>query len=190
MLTDSGGYQIFSMGHGSVSNEVKGKRNAAAQGWVETLIKIDEGGATFRSYINGQVQCYISAPLLSSGPPLTLLLQVHTLTPESSMQVQQKLGADLVVVLDECTPFHGQCELVCVSDTPAFRQTALHGSRSATSSELELLSAVSLEPHCSSFVYFVCSGQGLHRGIHAQVTPLGSAKPARVPSPGLLGRGS
>ena len=27
MLTDSGGYQIFSMGHGSVSDEIKGKRN-------------------------------------------------------------------------------------------------------------------------------------------------------------------
>ncbi|CAM9431447.1 unnamed protein product [Choristocarpus tenellus] len=28
MLTDSGGYQIFSMGHGSVSNEIKGRRGA------------------------------------------------------------------------------------------------------------------------------------------------------------------
>ena len=35
-------------------------------------------------------------------------VQVHSLTPESSLQVQQKLGADLVVVLDECTPFHGE----------------------------------------------------------------------------------
>ena len=55
MLTDSGGYQIFSMGHGSVSNEVKGKRHAASKGWSETLLRIDEGGATFRSYIDGQV---------------------------------------------------------------------------------------------------------------------------------------
>lgn len=34
MLTDSGGYQIFSMGHGSVSDEIKGRRGA-------------EGGAEF-----------------------------------------------------------------------------------------------------------------------------------------------
>lgn len=86
MLTDSGGYQIFSMGHGSVSSEIKGSRNAGGvAGWNETLIKIDETGAVFRSYVDGAV---------------------HTLTPESSIQTQRKLGADLVVVLDECTPFH------------------------------------------------------------------------------------
>ena len=85
MLTDSGGYQIFSMGHGSVSNEIKGKRNAGSMGWSETLIKINESGATFRSYIDGTI---------------------HTLSPETSIQVQHKLGADLIVVLDECTPFN------------------------------------------------------------------------------------
>ncbi|MBT5495577.1 MAG: tRNA-guanine transglycosylase, partial [Alphaproteobacteria bacterium] len=30
----------------------------------------------------------------------------HTLSPESSIQIQRKLGADLIVVLDECTPYH------------------------------------------------------------------------------------
>ena len=87
MLTDSGGYQIFSMGHGSVSNEVKGRRNSQGGSTksTKTLIKVDEEGATFRSYIDGRI---------------------HSLTPENSIQVQQKLGADLIVVLDECTPFH------------------------------------------------------------------------------------
>jgi queuine tRNA-ribosyltransferase len=80
MLTDSGGYQIFSLGHGSVSEEIKGVRKKQ-----KTLIKIDEDGAIFRSYINGKTYC---------------------LTPEKSIQIQQKLGADLIVVLDECTPFH------------------------------------------------------------------------------------
>lgn len=95
MLTDSGGYQIFSMGHGSVSCEVKGKRGAnGSTGWNETLLKIDEAGAVFRSYIDGSV---------------------HSLTPEVSMQVQQKLGADLMVVLDECTPFHVQKEYTAAS---------------------------------------------------------------------------
>ena len=80
MLTDSGGYQIFSLGHGSVSDEIKGKRNNAS-----TLLKIKEEGATFKSYWDGSKQL---------------------LTPEKSIQVQRELGADLIVSFDECTPFH------------------------------------------------------------------------------------
>ena len=85
MLTDSGGYQIFSMGHGSVSEEIKGKRDTVAMGWNQTLIKIDEEGATFRSYVDGTI---------------------HNLTPEKAIEIQRQLGADLIVVLDECTPFN------------------------------------------------------------------------------------
>lgn len=83
MLTDSGGYQIFSMGHGSVSSEIKGNRNTEQLGWSQTLLRIDESGATFRSYVDGSI---------------------HHLTPELSIQIQRQLGADLIVVLDECTP--------------------------------------------------------------------------------------
>jgi len=82
MLTDSGGYQIFSLGHGSVSEEIKGKRNGPKN---RTLKLINEDGATFKSYTDGRM---------------------HTLTPESSIQIQRQLGADLIVVLDECTPFN------------------------------------------------------------------------------------
>jgi queuine tRNA-ribosyltransferase len=82
MLTDSGGYQIFSLGHGSVAEEVKGSRQTDRP---SLLVDISEEGATFRSYIDGSL---------------------HTLSPESSIDIQRKLGPDLVVVLDECTPFH------------------------------------------------------------------------------------
>jgi queuine tRNA-ribosyltransferase len=82
MLTDSGGFQIFSLGHGSVAEEVKGRRQSSRP---KSLLKITEEGATFKSYIDGKM---------------------HLLTPERSIQVQQALGADLIVVLDECTPFH------------------------------------------------------------------------------------
>lgn len=82
MLTDSGGFQIFSLGHGSVAEEVKGRRQSSRP---KSLLKINEEGATFKSYIDGKL---------------------HTLTPEKSIQVQRGLGADLIVVLDECTPFH------------------------------------------------------------------------------------
>ena len=51
MLTDSGGFQIFSFGHGTVADEIKGRRSV---GRPKTLLKIDEKGAVFRSYINGQ----------------------------------------------------------------------------------------------------------------------------------------
>ncbi|QJC27380.1 queuine tRNA-ribosyltransferase [Anaplasma platys] len=81
MMTDSGGYQIFSLGYGSVSEELKGKQRRRGA----SLIKIAENGAYFRSYIDGSLR--------------------H-LTPERSMEIQRMLGADLVVVLDECTPFH------------------------------------------------------------------------------------
>ena len=84
MLTDSGGYQIFSMGFGSVSSEIKGRKNVKeVKG--QTLMSITEDCATFRSYLDGEV---------------------FRLSPEKSMQIQQQLGADLIVVLDECTPFN------------------------------------------------------------------------------------
>lgn len=82
MLTDSGGFQIFSLGHGSVAEEVKGNRGSTRP---KSLLKINEEGATFKSYIDGKM---------------------HLLTPEYSIQIQRALGADLIVVLDECTPFH------------------------------------------------------------------------------------
>lgn len=82
MLTDSGGFQIFSLGHGSVAEEVKGRRQSTRP---KSLLKITEEGATFKSYLDGNK---------------------HLLTPEKSIQIQRDLGADLIVVLDECTPFH------------------------------------------------------------------------------------
>ncbi len=82
MLTDSGGFQIFSLGHGSVANEVKGRRS---NNRPKTLLKINEQGAKFKSYIDGRT---------------------YFLTPEESIRIQRNLGADLIVVLDECTPFN------------------------------------------------------------------------------------
>ncbi len=83
MLTDSGGFQIFSLGHGSVADEIKGrKKNSKIN---KTLLNINEEGAVFKSYIDGS----------------NLLL-----SPEKSIQVQRDLGADLILVFDECTPFN------------------------------------------------------------------------------------
>ena len=82
MLTDSGGFQIFSLGHGSVASEVKGRRLTNRP---KTLLHINEQGAKFKSYIDGKT---------------------YFLTPEESIRIQRNLGADLIVVLDECTPYH------------------------------------------------------------------------------------
>ncbi|MEZ5668391.1 MAG: tRNA guanosine(34) transglycosylase Tgt [Alphaproteobacteria bacterium] len=82
MLTDSGGYQVFAMGHGSVAQEIKGNRQAPRD---RSLLKITEEGAVFRSYIDGAV---------------------IALTPERSIEIQHRLGADLIVVFDECTAYH------------------------------------------------------------------------------------
>ncbi len=81
MLTDSGGFQIFSLGGGSASAEIKGNRKSERP---RTLLGIEEEGAVFRSYIDGST---------------------HKLTPEDSIRVQRQLGADIILVLDECTPY-------------------------------------------------------------------------------------
>ncbi|UFX98167.1 tRNA guanosine(34) transglycosylase Tgt [Candidatus Gromoviella agglomerans] len=81
MMTDSGGFQIFSLGHGSVSSEIK---RAHIQN-TSSLVKITNDGAIFKSYINGDT---------------------YMLTPEKSMEIQVKLGADLCFAFDECTAFN------------------------------------------------------------------------------------
>lgn len=82
MFTDSGGFQIFSLGHGSVADEIKGRRQHKRE---NSTVKLTENGARFKSYLDGSM---------------------HELTPERSIAIQRQLGADLIVVLDECTPFH------------------------------------------------------------------------------------
>ncbi|MDR1551756.1 MAG: tRNA guanosine(34) transglycosylase Tgt [Holosporaceae bacterium] len=80
MLTDSGGFQIFSLGYGSVADEIKGRRSG-----IPTLMRVEEQGAIFRSYWDGSVL---------------------RLTPEKSVEIQRNLGADFMVAFDECTPYH------------------------------------------------------------------------------------
>lgn len=60
ILTDSGGFQVFSL---------------------SDMRKIDEDGVTFKSYLDGSV---------------------HRFTPELSVKIQENLGADIIMVFDEC----------------------------------------------------------------------------------------
>jgi queuine tRNA-ribosyltransferase len=84
IITDSGGFQVFSMGHGGVADEIKGRRRDARQS-DGTILAIEEEGVRFRSYLDGSEK-FIS--------------------PEVSMSVQAALGSDIALVFDECTPFH------------------------------------------------------------------------------------
>ena len=61
ILTDSGGFQVFSLGD---------------------LRKIDTNGVTFRSHLDGST---------------------HRFTPEKAIQIQEQLGADIIMAFDECS---------------------------------------------------------------------------------------
>ncbi len=71
VLTDSGGYQVFSLAK---------------------LREISDQGVTFKSHLDGSK---------------------HALTPEKAMEIQEALGADIMMCLDECTPYpatHAEAE--------------------------------------------------------------------------------
>jgi len=87
MMTDSGGFQVFSLGaafeEGGISKFLKeGEENSGRKSNNEKLAKIDDEGVTFRSHIDGSE---------------------HRLTPERSMEIQYNLGADIIFAFDECT---------------------------------------------------------------------------------------
>jgi queuine tRNA-ribosyltransferase len=86
VITDSGGFQVFSMGHGTVADEIKGRAPQSSGERAGAIIRIEEDGVTFRSYLDGSTK-YMG--------------------PETSMAVQAALGSDIALVFDECTPFHG-----------------------------------------------------------------------------------
>lgn len=82
IITDSGGFQVFSLAYGSVADELKSRGTKKSDG---TVLKISEEGILFRSYRDGR--------------------KIH-LTPESSVAAQKELGADIIIPLDELPPYH------------------------------------------------------------------------------------
>jgi queuine tRNA-ribosyltransferase len=92
IITDSGGFQVFSMGHGTVADEIKARPSRTRTFGRPThpvregaILSIEEQGVRFRSYVDGSVRF---------------------LSPEGSMAVQASLRSDIALVFDECTPFH------------------------------------------------------------------------------------
>lgn len=85
-FTDSGGFQVMSLGVGfkkviSMSEHSHADAEVRAKD-KERLAHVDEDGVTFKSFINGDK---------------------HRFTPEVSMQVQHQLGADIMFAFDELT---------------------------------------------------------------------------------------
>lgn len=95
IMTDSGGFQVFSLGAGiehgvgKVSNIFPGEEPARDERRGkpgESMVTVSEEGVEFRSHIDGSR---------------------HFFTPELSVQVQRELGADMILAFDECTsPLH------------------------------------------------------------------------------------
>jgi queuine tRNA-ribosyltransferase len=89
IVTDSGGFQVFSMGHGTIADEIKARPSRQRQGEASAregaILSIEEQGVRFRSYVDGAERF---------------------LAPEDSMAVQAALHSDIALVFDECTPFH------------------------------------------------------------------------------------
>lgn len=92
-MTDSGGYQVFSLGTGFGKNINKVAITPTEEDGLDTyreehqsehakLARIDEEGVTFTSHLDGSL---------------------HRFTPERSVEIQHAIGADIIVAFDECT---------------------------------------------------------------------------------------
>lgn len=82
IITDSGGFQVFSLAYGGVTSELKSSGKKKQDG---SVLKISEEGVLFRSYRDGE----------------KILL-----TPETSIAAQKDLGADIIIPFDELPPYH------------------------------------------------------------------------------------
>jgi queuine tRNA-ribosyltransferase len=82
ILTDSGGFQVFSLIYGGIADEVKGRRpnHQAKPG----MVKVTDDAVIFKSYIDGSS---------------------HIFTPERSIEIQKGIGADIILCFDELPPF-------------------------------------------------------------------------------------
>jgi len=96
LVTDSGGWQVFSLGFGLEHGVGKiasifpdeDQPRQRPRGQKPRMTKIDDDGVTFTSHIDGST---------------------HRFTPEVSIGIQEKLGADLILAFDECTsPLHDE----------------------------------------------------------------------------------
>ncbi len=82
IITDSGGFQVFSLAYGNVAKELKGQ---GGKKHPPSIMKVTEEGVNFRSYRDG-AKIFLS--------------------PETSVLAQKDLGSDIIIPLDELLPYH------------------------------------------------------------------------------------
>ena len=99
IITDSGGFQVFSMGHGTVADEIKGRAPSGPER-AGKVLGIEEDGVSYRSYVDGSTRF---------------------MGPEDSMRIQANLGSDIALVFDECTPFNVEREYTARSTERSHR---------------------------------------------------------------------
>jgi queuine tRNA-ribosyltransferase len=95
MLTDSGGFQVFSLG-----DQLFQKKEGQGSSTPPKRTKISENGVEFFSHLDGTQ---------------------HTFTPEKSIEIQQALGADIIMSFDECLPDEVEFERASASIDRTFR---------------------------------------------------------------------
>jgi tRNA-guanine transglycosylase len=81
MLTDSGGFQVFSLGKQIEQKE--DAKESSKEGETSTFSRITEDGVEFTSHLDGSK---------------------HFFTPEKAIEIQRSIGADIIMAFDECTP--------------------------------------------------------------------------------------
>lgn len=129
LLTDSGGFQVFSLGAAYGKNgvsKISHKKNEELLlpdvNEIETpkIARIDPNGVTFRAHDSGDA---------------------HYFTPEKSIEIQHNLGADIIFAFDECTspsePLHYQKE--ALDRTHRWAKQSLEYHKSKTNSETQAL---------------------------------------------------
>ncbi len=88
-FTDSGGFQVLSLGVGFKKVLAMDAKTFRSDQVIaekkERLAHVDGEGVTFKSHLDGSA---------------------HRFTPEISMRVQHKIGADIIFAFDECTTLH------------------------------------------------------------------------------------
>ena len=88
IITDSGGFQVFSLGFGlehgvgKIAGIFPENFKKLKKPVKQKLAKIDQQGVEFSSHLDGSK---------------------HRLTPQKSIQIQEALGADIILAFDECT---------------------------------------------------------------------------------------
>jgi queuine tRNA-ribosyltransferase len=102
-FTDSGGFQVLSLGVGFKKVIAMDENNFQADDVIaddrQRLAHVDDDGVTFKSHLDGSL---------------------HRFTPEVSMQVQHQIGADIIFAFDECTTLH---------NTRSYQEKALERTR-------------------------------------------------------------